>query len=63
MSYSLHKANVILSASCENVSTDSLMWYMGKTSLGFLIIMPGIIYHVQESLKMFVQASFDMLIA
>lgn len=59
----LHKAKLILSASCENISTDSLMWYMEKTSLGFLIIMPGIIYHVEESLQMFIQASFDMLIA
>lgn len=63
LSYPLHKANLILSASCENVSTDSPMWYMQKVSLGFLIIMSGIIDHVQESLKIFVQASFDMLIA
>jgi hypothetical protein len=36
---------------------------MEKASLGFLVIMSGIIDHVHESLKIFVQASFDMLIA
>lgn len=62
MSYPLSKSNLILSASCENGSANSLMWYMEKTLLGWFPHNSA--WHntqCSEALKMFVQASSDIV--